>query len=346
MKNIFGLLAVLLGTFLLIGVVRYAVSGESGLTLPVWFETEKKASPSSTIALSLFEAYAFDQLKKKQINGGSVSLGRVLEEDEETVARAYYYEAAGKRVSGRLTLPKRAGIFPTVVMLRGYAEKDYYYLGSGTSRAARAFAGEGFAAISTDFLGFGESDDDDQDILLNRFRRPETVLYLLASLDEVDRQLAQAGSTARLDLENLFFWGHSNGGQIALSVLEITGQSIPTTLWAPVSKPFPESVLQFASEMTDEGKVVIEAISAFQARHDCTRYSITNYWDWITAPVQVQQGTADLSVSLADSQRLVAQLEAAGVRARLLTYQGADHNLKQAWEEAIGMDVAFFRTHL
>ncbi|MCJ7827812.1 prolyl oligopeptidase family serine peptidase, partial [Patescibacteria group bacterium] len=218
--------------------------------------------------------------------------------------------------------------------------------GSGTHRAATYFAERGYITLAPDFLGFGSSSEESEDILLNRFRRPETVLYLLASLGKVNEALVEAGLEVQLDLTRVGFWAHSNGGQITLSVLEITGRFLPATLWAPVTKPFPDSVLQYASEMDDDGRLVIERIAAFEKDHDCEDYSVASRWSWLKAPLQVHQGKADTIVVEADTQVAVVALQEAGVEVGYWVYPGADHNLKQSWDEAIERDVFFFERWL
>lgn len=345
MKNFFGLIVVFLGTLLLIGAVRFFSVGEEGLVTPFWSASSSSPKPVAPPPISDLEDYAFDRLRDKKYFAGSVSFGRVLEEDEVSLARVFYYEAEGKKISGRMDLPRKEGYFPVVLMLRGYADKEGYFIGSGTHRVAKYFAENGFITLAPDFLGFGESAEEEEDVLLNRFRRPETILYLLASMEEIDHQLEKIASPARFDPDRLFLWGHSNGGQIGLSVLEISRRPIPASFWAPVSKPFPESVLQYADEMSDEGKLVIDRITAFETGHDCARYSIASYWSWITAPIQIQQGTGDIYVAADDSQKLCDNLKEAGVRVDYLVYPGADHNLKQVWETAVARDVTFFRNH-
>ena len=80
------------------------------------------------------------------------------------------------------------------------------------------------------------------------------MLSILESLDSIKEW----------DEENIFFWGHSNGGQVALTILEITGKDYPTTLWAPVTKPFPYSILYYTDESEDKGKYIRRELSRFE----------------------------------------------------------------------------------
>jgi hypothetical protein len=94
-----------------------------------------------------------------------------------------------------------------------------------------------------------------------------TALSVLKSLDSIPRW----------DGENVFLWGHSNGGQVALTILEITGNNYPTVLWAPVTKSFPYSILYYTDESEDKGKYIRRELAKFENLYDVEQYSIDNY---------------------------------------------------------------------
>ena len=70
------------------------------------------------------------------------------------------------------------------------------------------------------------------------------------------------------------------------------------------------------------------------------------YLSDITAPVQIDHGTADEEVPLAFSQKLADQLHAKGKTVEFYTYPGSDHNIAQGFSLAIGRSVAFFDKYL
>jgi len=306
-----------------------------------------KITPILTPAVS-YEKYSFPNLAKRQFNGSLIQIGEEIlkEDDYDYQPYFFYFDSEGKKVSGQLNLPNKSGKFPLVIMLRGYVDKEIYFTGLGTRKAAGFFAENGFVTLAPDFLGFSRSDEESDDILLNRFRRPETVLNLLASVKNLNQALERKGLNVRVDPDQLFIWAHSNGGQIALSVLEITGQPIPTTLWAPVSEGFPESILQYADEMDDDGQIVITAVRQFELNHDPTEFSIAEYWNQISAPVQIHQGTDDPYIEAQDSKRLWQTLKKNGLPATYLAYQGDDHNLSEGWDEVVNSDLIFFQDYL
>ena len=229
-----------------------------------------------------------------------------------------------------------AGPAPVIIMIRGYVDKEKYQTGVGTKNAAAVFAENGFITIAPDFLGYGSSHPEPKNELESRFLRPPAILQLLASLPN----LPQA------DPEKVSIWAHSNGGQIALSVLEISGRQIPTALWAPVSKPFPYSILYYTDEADDHGKYLRRAVADFESLYDAEEFSIINYFDWITAPIQIHQGTGDDSVPWQWSIQLTKELQKRNLDITLYQYPDADHNLQPSWNTAVSRDLRFFTSRL
>ncbi|MBI5465234.1 prolyl oligopeptidase family serine peptidase [Candidatus Gottesmanbacteria bacterium] len=293
-------------------------------------------SPLGKKEPGLLEKYTFENLRKREFLGGEIRLERVLSKEGKYTAYLFFFESDGRKISGQANLPKGSGPFPVVVMLRGYVDNKIYSTGMGTKKPAGFFAENGFLTLAPDFLGFGESDDTYSDILEDRFARPVTVLELLASI----KTLKQADSS------KVVIWGHSNGGQIALSVLEISQKSIPTTLWAPVTKGFPESVLTYMSQLDDLGVKVKQRIDDFVKDYDPKKFSIDNYFQDIKAPLQIHQGTGDEYIEVGWTNDFVNKLKSLAKDVTYYTYKGDDHNLRINWDTVVARDLEFFQKNL
>lgn len=282
--------------------------------------------------------YRFDALAKREWPVSTVDFekGCGYGVDPNLYHCKFYYWVEGKRVSGMMTKPTGMGVFPVVVMLRGYTDKEGYYSGSGTQKVADELAKKGIITLAPDFLGYAESDPESEDMLTARFEKPAIVLTLLASLVNIPQA----------DFSRVGMWGHSNGGQIALSVLEISGRAMPTVVWAPVSLAFPECVTVYSDGLDDGGEAVTNAIAEFEAKEDSRFFSLDWWWARVRAPVLVVQGTVDEWVQLEWSQALVENLRNTGVKADLVVFAGADHNLKPKWSEAVGETLEFLQSAL
>jgi dipeptidyl aminopeptidase/acylaminoacyl peptidase len=293
------------------------------------------------------EKLSFENLRKREYPVGEIKLEKVIKEETTYTSWLFSYQTDGKRVTGMANLPLRQRLgqakFPVVVMLRGYADEEIYFTGLGTRKAAGFFAENGFLTLAPDFLGFGESDWASEDILEARFYRPVEVLNLLASI----KTLPQANP------EKVAIWAHSNGGQIALSVLEISQKPISTVLWTPVTRGFPESVLDYMGDppageagLDDQGKKVKAAIEEFLRLYDPKIFSIDNYFADIQAPFQVHQGTADEYIKSEWTDEFVATMKSLGKQVTYFKYPANDHNLKQSWDLVVARDLKFFQDFL
>lgn len=286
------------------------------------------------------DKFTFPNLKERSYTGSRIVLDRVLATGKNYTSHLFYFDVEGKKVSGQANLPKAktaAQKFPVVVMFRGYVDQEKYRTGDGTRKAAAVFAQNGFLTLAPDFLGYGESDEADPDRLKARFETYAAALNLISSIPT----LPQARS------DQLFLWGHSNGGQIALTVLEITDRDMPTTLWAPVSKPFPYSVLFYSDEASDSGKMLRRAIAQFEQLYDVENFSLTIYLDWVAAPVQIHQGSLDDQVPIRWSEELVKKLRDKEKQVDYFVYAGEDHNFAGgSWNKVVSRDLNFFKKFL
>jgi len=289
------------------------------------------------------DKYTIQNLSTALITQEKIELGEVIKENADFTSYLFSFSldptlknAAKKKVTGLLNVPKGQGPLPLIVMFRGYVDQKIYQTGTGTQRGGEYFAANGFITVAPDFLGYGGSDPEAENIFESRFQTYVTALTLLESL----------GSIPGWDGKNIFIWGHSNGGQIALTTLEITGKSIPAALWAPVSKPFPYSVLYYTDESEDRGKLIRRELAKFEQAYDPDLYAIDLHYDRITAPIQLHQGTNDDAVPVDWSDTLAKSLEELEKDITYYKYVGADHNLNPSWNSVVARNVSFFKKHL
>lgn len=285
----------------------------------------------------ILDRYTFDRLSARVFVPSQIKIEKTLVKHAAYTSFLFSMMVDGKRVTGQLNIPVGVGKFPIIVMQRGYVDKEIYQTGIGTRKVAEAFATRGYITIAVDFLGYGGSDAESNDVLEARFEKPVTVLTILASL----------GTLPQADVSRVGLWGHSNGGQITLSVLEISGRSYPSVLWAPVTMKFPDSFLQYADDLPDKGAYLKKQLNIFHERYVDEDYSIDAHLNKIRAKIQVHQGTADDAVPLEWSNMFVKKMNGLGNMVGYFTYPGEDHNFsKGSWGKVVERDVAFFNANL
>lgn len=294
--------------------------------------------------------YAIDYLSKQKIKSGSFEMLETFKETADYTQFKFAFkfdptfeDGESKTTTGLINIPKKEGRLPTVLMIRGYANQETYKTGVGSINVSEYFANNGFITIAPDFLGYDESDSESLNIFETRFQTYTTILSLLHSIEAPSLTKI---TTNKIDPDNLFIWAHSNGGQIAITTLAITGQVIPTTLWAPVSKPFPYSILYYTDESDDKGKFIRNELAKFEEDYDVEKYSFINYLDNIKAPIQLHQGTNDDAVPNEWSDEFSKTMKNLDKDISYYRYLGADHNLIPSWDIAVTRDLQFFLSNV
>lgn len=303
----------------------------------------KKPLPSPTPVPTPFAKYTIENLIKADVNEVSLKIEKEIKTNDNFTSYLFFMKFTPaitgndqKQISGQINIPKGDGKFPGVVMYRGYADPSIYYTGLGTQRVAEVLAENGFITLSPDFLGYAASDTESGNIFETRFQTYTTAIASINALKNVQNW----------DGKNIFIWAHSNGGQIALTTLEATGADYPTVLWAPVSKPFPYSILYYTDDASDGGKFLRHETADFENIYDSNQFSLVNYLEKINAPIQLNQGGKDDAVPLVWSDSLSKKLKLLKKDITYLVYPASDHNMMPEWNTAVENALSFYRSRL
>lgn len=326
------------------------------------------------------QALSIDNLAGQSYQASDITIENVLAHTQTYTSYVFSYTTLGKKMTGVLNVPvvlADPSHAKTILMIRGYVPPDTYKPGVGTKNAAAVFAGNGYVTIAPDFFGYGGSDSEFSEEWQARFEKPVEVITLLKTLQEksfvipatIEGKPAES-FTGTIQTQGIGIWAHSNGGQIALTTLEILGKSIPTTLWAPVTSSFPFSVLYFSDEDIDEGKSLRKSLANFEELYDVNDFSLTNHIDKLVGPIQIQHGSGDDIAPIAWSQAFVKRVQSDNQRRAtlqkqqatmsaevgtanleqvsidLLTRPGADHNMQPGWNDAVNADLGFFQKYI
>lgn len=289
------------------------------------------------------EKYSFDNLSRWVVPEYQLEVGNLVKDYPKFTSNEFSltFEPATakgqkKKITGLINIPKGEGTFPVIVMFRGYVDQKLYVTGMGTQHGGEFFASNGYITIAPDFLGYAGSDTEAGDIFESRFQTYTTALATLKAAENIQNGNGKVS-----------IWGHSNGGQIALAMLEITEKPYTTVLWAPNSAKFPYSILYYLDEASDEGKLIITKLSSFMSDYDVTKYSIQSYLGRINkeTKIQLHQGTADEAVPFVWNDALNTKIKKEGVDISYIKHAGANHNLTPGWDTAILQSLEFFNSN-
>ncbi len=300
----------------------YKNSLNKDLSLPTW----NKPKP--------LEKYTIESLSKTIVKPAKIEIKDNIFSFEFDPTLEYKKGVTFKKVTGLINLPITNDKVPMVVLIRGYVDQSIYQTGIGTKRVGDYLGGNNYITLAPDFLGYGGSDVESGNIFESRFQTYTTILTLLKSITKED--------FPSWDGNNIFIWAHSNGGQIALTTLEITGDVYPTVLWAPVTESFPYSILFYTNESDDGGKFIRHELSQFEKDYDVDKFSLTKYLDRINAPIEYHWGTADDAIPSEWRDRFTKTMKSLNKDLRNYNHPGADHNMNPLWGEVMQETLQFF----
>lgn len=297
------------------------------LSLPNW----NKPKP--------LERYSIENLSKTDVKPAKISIKDNIFEFEFDPTLEYTKDTELKKVTGLINLPESTGQKPIAVLLRGYVDQSIYKRGVGTKRVGEYFRDNGYITIAPDFLGYGGSSIESSNIFESRFQTYTTTLTLIKSINKEN--------FPDWDGKNIFIWAHSNGGQIALTTLEVLGDTDPdlinaTVLWAPVTESFPYSILFYTNESDDGGKFIRSKLAKFEEDYDTDKFSLTNYLEKIKAPIEYHWGTNDDAISSEWRDRFLNKMKKFNKTITNYNHVGADHNMNPLWNEAIKESLNFY----
>ncbi|OQX29052.1 MAG: hypothetical protein B0D92_05785 [Spirochaeta sp. LUC14_002_19_P3] len=269
---------------------------------------------------------------------------KTLATEKGTRARIVAYRSGGAMVRALVEMPDKsppARGWPVILVAHGYIPPSSYTTEGSYRLVTRYYAKGGFLVVKPDYRGHGNSEGGLPGGVEGLFRG---ALYAR----DVMNILASLGSIPEADTDNVFFYGHSMGGEIALWVLEAAENILPVkikaaTLWAAVSKPFPESVLYFRAKRNSALAERLKAeLQTELAGYDLASFTPLSYLSRITVPLLVHHGTSDASVPFSWSVELMDKLKAAGLKAEFYRYPGENHNISKSFYRVMDRDMAFF----
>jgi uncharacterized protein len=274
------------------------------------------------------------------------------------------YRSAGLRLHTLVAVPDRpppAGGYPVLVACHGTHPDPprYGYTAAGIDERPgdyyreipAAYAAAGFLVLMPDYRGHNDSEGAS---FARGFLAPayysQDVRDLLSALPG----LPQA------DARNVFLWGHSLGGEVALRVLlSLQGlrgvQVRAASLWATVGGDVWEQADYYArraaapdgaaARPANEGEHGLRLeLAALEGRYDWRAGDPASHLGRLATPLVLHHATFDRGAKFEWSERLAAALERLGRPHRLFAYPTAEHFLDAAGRrQAVARDVEFFR---
>ena len=281
--------------------------------------------------------YTIEGLRAREYPGGAIRVRWVITTTNAYTRYYIEYPSDDLTITGVMHVPHGEGPFPVVILNHGYIPPSRYWSGADTWRAADYLARHGYLTIAPDFRGWGGSDSGE-----NFFRTGLVidVLNLISSLP----------SLPKADPERVGMWGHSMGGGVTTKAITIDPRIKAAVLYAPVSADDTEVLQRWGRFMRggDPGDPRFRAYRQAVRDPDFLRLtSPIHYFDFVTAPVQIHQGTADTVTPPRWAKAIRDALQAAGKEVEYFVYSGQGHVFRgESWRLFMERVVAFYDRHL
>jgi dipeptidyl aminopeptidase/acylaminoacyl peptidase len=283
-----------------------------------------------------FNLVHLPRLARTPYDGRGLSL-RPLARDTGVVHHAVAYRGAGLTLTGTLTRPDRGGRFPLVVLAHGYHHPAAYDP-LEVSRRERVFlARRGFVVLQPDYRNYGGSSREDDRFVETPTGYPEDVLNAVRAVRRANLAFVRPGG--------VHLFGRSMGGGVALQAAAARPAWFRSlVLSSPVSSRASDTFHRWVQPGTELRRKVVGAYGLPRDNPAFWRKaSVGRYLDRLELPVHVHHGIEDDVCPVAWSRRTVRAVHDAGGRARLHTYDGAEHTFRGGdWRLMMRRTVAAF----
>ena len=257
------------------------------------------------------------------------------------------YDVGDLRQHAWLAIPENQPTPPVLVANHGYHPDPprYGFDAQGRNRrpgdyyrsAIQAYVDAGFATLVADYRGHNASEGFEftQSAFASNYYAQD-VLSLMSLLSELEHSL---------DLDNVFMWGHSMGGEVSLIALLATPANA-ASLWSTMGGTRQQ---QAAFYGRNGGGSTDDTTSERFARTDVDAQALepTLHLSALRTPLLLQHAVADQATAFEWSVQIASQLRALGHPVQLVSYEGSSHLFEgEQFAQAVARDVTFFRQHL
>ena len=283
----------------------------------------------------------------------TLTFERPLEDGPSFSAYLVSYRSSGLKVYAMVAVPntpKPTAGFPVIVANHGFDPTpdtivsrpgDYY------RDVPDIYAREGFLVVMPDYRGHNISEGFEftTGFLATNYYTLD-VLALLSALSGLDDA----------DLDNLFMWGHSLGGEIALRTLLVDGSILGASLWSPVGGSLWEQAYHYSwydsiddTDSHDKPKARMDELSrdidSLSFPYDPNSSEPGRFLHFLDTPIVVHHAKDDDEVPYIWSELLATKLELQNKTYTFYSYESDNHLFEDELQAiAVARDVTFFRS--
>ena len=270
------------------------------------------------------------------------------------------YESAGLTLHAMVARPQAQqpdGGWPVLIANHGHhpepkkygitAEGKDHRPGDYYRRIPELFVARGYLVVMPDYRGHNNSEGFEYTHgLLESPYYTEDVLNLLAGLDDIEGA----------NLDRIFMWGHSMGGEVTLRALLATDKIKAASMWSSVGGSLWDQAYYYsryedpmAPDSSETNKSVVTRLRGRIADLDgdfhVESVDPLAHLDHLQTPIIIQHAVGDRGAAYKWSERLAKALYLQGKRYEFWSYNGDSHLFDDDdMKLAVERDHEFFRT--
>ncbi|HEU4512402.1 MAG TPA: alpha/beta fold hydrolase [Nocardioidaceae bacterium] len=306
--------------------------------------SDRGSVPSSSVAAAHndtttpFNLVSLPALVEHEYDAGPLRVDHLVA--DELASRRFHvtYRSGPLTVSGQLSVPRRPGRLPLVVLAHGYESPGTYRSGVALAREQAFLAARGYVVLLTDYRNHADSDREGTEPVAEPLGYPE---------DVVNAVLA-ARRLPFVDTGRVAVVGRSMGGGVALAAVAARPELVDAlVLYSPVSSDAVDNYRRWVAGRPDlEGRVRATYGTPGENPRFWRRASVRNYVGRVDVPVQVHHGTADEVCPVSWSRETVTALREAGQTVEYFEYPGEGHRLDAGWSTMARRIAGFLDRHV
>lgn len=305
-------------------------------------ESDQKNDPEEEEEEESLHPLSIESLRAREYPGADFIVEETLSNGTNYRQYIASYFSEGLKIYGLLTVPleeKPANGFPAIIFIHGYIPPKEYSTTLNYPTYQASLARSGFITFKPDLRGHGNSEGE-----------PVSAHYSEKYIIDTMQAISYLKEYPETDKNNIFYWGHSNGGQIGLRIALISPDIKAASLWAGVvgsQEDMWETYVDIIPFLTSEENPLISQYGLPSENPDFWKNIDPYYFlNEIKIPIELQHGTNDDSVPIILSDKLKQALENSGKEVVYHIYQNDDHNIGNNTSLAFRRTVEFYRKNL